>query len=64
MTTLVTGVLVLLAVGATLWFSLPKNGKPSVGVVLAPYIAVAITMGLFVGLGAMLLGFVRMVSNG
>ena len=64
MTTLVTGVLVLLAAGAVLWFSMPKNGKPSVGVAVAPYIAVAITMGSLVGFGAMALGCVRMLSNG
>ena len=64
MATLLTGMSVLLAAGATLWFSMPRNGKPSVSAVLAPFIAVAIAMGFFVGLGAMIVGFGRMVFNG
>ena len=64
MATLLAGISVFLAAGAMLWFSMPKNGKPSVSALLAPYIAVAIAMGFLVGLGAMIVGFKRMVSNG
>lgn len=63
-TLIVQGILMLSAAGAVLWFCTPKNGKPSVSTVLAPYVAVAVTMSSVVGLGAIFLGLVRMVSNG
>jgi hypothetical protein len=58
---LLEGILALATSGAVLWFCMPKNGKPSVSAAIAPYIAVAITMGSVVGLGAIFLGLVRMV---
>jgi len=61
---LLEGVLVLSAAGAVLWFCMPKDGTPSVSAAIAPYIAVAITLGSVVGFGATFLGLVRMVSNG
>ena len=48
---LLTGILMLMATGATLWFCMPRNGKPFIGSQVAPYIAVAITMGLLVRFG-------------
>ena len=60
---IVQGTLMLSAAGVMLWFCMPKNGNPSVNAAIAPYIAVAITMGLVVGLGAMFLGLIRMVSS-
>ena len=59
----VQGILMLAAAGAMLWFCMPKNGRPSVSATIAPYIAVAVTLALVVGLGAMFLGLIRMVSN-
>ena len=57
------GVLVLSAAGAVLWFCMPKNGKPVLSAMIAPYIAAALTMSLVVGLGAMFLGLVSLVSK-
>ena len=58
------GILVLSVVGAVLWLCMPKkDGTPSVSAAIAPYIAVAITLGSVVGLGAMFLGLIRLVSN-
>ncbi len=61
----VTGILVLAGASAVLWGCMPKNGKvrPFVSTKVAPYIAVAVTMGLLVGFGTMLIGLVRLLSN-
>ena len=53
----------LSAAGAVLWFCMPKHGKPVLSAVIAPYIAAAVTMGVVVGLGAVFLGLVRLISN-
>lgn len=65
MTDFLVGILVLSAAGAVLWCCKPKNGRvmPFVTRQVAPYIAVAVTMGLVVGLGATLIGLVRLLSN-
>jgi hypothetical protein len=58
---LLSGILTLAVAGATLWFCMPKNSKPLVNAAVAPYIAVAITMGLLVGLGATMIGLGRLL---
>lgn len=61
---LLEGILVLSTAGAVLWFCMPKkDGTPSVSAAIAPYIAVAITLSSVVGLGAMFLGLIRLISN-
>jgi uncharacterized membrane protein YbhN (UPF0104 family) len=60
---LLSGVLLLAAAVAVLWLCMPKNGRPVISTGVAPYIAVAVTMGLFVGFGATIIGFIRFLLH-
>jgi hypothetical protein len=53
-----TGVAVLVITAATLWYCLPRNGKPHrlVGTELEPYVPVALVCGVALG-GSLILSW-------
>ena len=63
MTCFVTGICALSVAGAVLWCCKPRNGKPFVSGLIASYIAVAVAMGLIIGLGAVFIGLVGLLSQ-
>lgn len=60
---LLVGVLGIAASAAGAWYALPKNGKvaPFVGTVVEPYVAIAITMGFMLSLGAIVAGIAQLL---
>jgi hypothetical protein len=60
---LLGGILGITASAAGAWYALPKNGKvaPFVGTLVEPYVAIAITMGFMLSLGAIIVGIAQLL---